>query len=105
MCLILLAYRQHSRYPVIFAANRDEFFDRPSLVAHFWENDDRILAGKDVRAGGTWCGINTAQCLAAVTNFREMPARDAAPRSRGELVADYLKSDMAPEEYLREVHT
>lgn len=103
MCLILLAYRVHPDYPIIFAANRDEFYERPALPAHFWEEAPHVLAGRDMKAGGTWCGINVGRSMAAVTNFREPPAEDRSRRSRGELVADFLRYDPPPGRYLSQI--
>jgi uncharacterized protein with NRDE domain len=56
MCLILLSYKQHPVYPLVFAANRDEFYDRPSAPASFWEDRPDLLAGRDLKEGGTWLG-------------------------------------------------
>lgn len=91
MCLIVFALNRHPEYRLLLAANRDEFFDRPTAEAGFWEDDARVLAGRDLRSGGTWLGVTRDGRVAAVTNYRD-PARQAAdPLSRGLLVADYLK--------------
>lgn len=100
MCLILLAWQAHPDYPLVVAANRDEFFARPSAPAGFWEDAPRILAGRDLQAGGTWLGVSRGQRFAALTNFREGgKPRDDAP-SRGALVADFLAGESTPETYL-----
>jgi uncharacterized protein with NRDE domain len=91
MCLILVAWRAHPDYPLVVAANRDEFHARAAEPAHWWQEEPRILAGRDLSAGGTWLGITSAGRFAALTNFRGAPRRDQAP-SRGELVSDILKS-------------
>lgn len=91
MCLILLAYRQHPDYALVVAANRDEFYERPSLPAHLWEDAPEVLAGRDLRAGGTWLGVTRTGRFAAVTNVRE-PGQPEAPRSRGELPQAFLLS-------------
>jgi uncharacterized protein with NRDE domain len=57
VCLILFAYRSHPEYRLILAANRDEFYDRPTQGAEFWDEAPEILAGRDLKAGGTWMGI------------------------------------------------
>lgn len=104
MCLILLAFERHPDFPVIIGANRDEFYRRPSQVAHFWPDAPQVLAGRDEEAGGTWCGVDTKRRFAAVTNFREPPTEgDFA--SRGDLVADFLKQDVEPDRYLTRVAT
>lgn len=89
MCLIFLAINQHPDYPLIIAANRDEFYSRPSESAHFWPEHPQILAGKDNLAGGTWLGITRQGRFAAVTNYREMTSYTGTV-SRGNLVSDFL---------------
>jgi uncharacterized protein with NRDE domain len=90
MCLILLALDTHPDYALVLAANRDEFYDRPTAPTAFWDDAPDVLAGRDLRAGGTWLGIDRAGRLAAVTNYRQGTRETAAPRSRGHLVGDYL---------------
>ena len=97
MCLILVAWRVHPDYPLVVAANRDEFFARPTAPAAFWKDAPQVLAGRDQEAGGTWMGITRGRRFAALTNFRD-PAqmRKDAP-SRGRLVADFLtQGDLRP---------
>ena len=89
MCLIALAWQSRTGWPLIIAANRDEFFDRETRAAHWWESDPRILAGQDLAAGGTWMGITRDGRFAALTNVRQ-PGAAPAQRSRGELVARWL---------------
>jgi len=103
MCLILLGYHAHPRYPLIVAANRDEFHDRPTDPAAFWSNTPHVLAGRDKKAGGTWMGVTKRGRWAAITNYRDPSTRrDDAP-SRGHLVADYLTQTTSPDEYVHEV--
>jgi uncharacterized protein with NRDE domain len=90
MCLILLALDTHPDYALILAANRDEFYDRPTAAAAFWDEAPWVLAGRDLKAGGTWLGIDRRGRLAAVTNYRQGRREAEAPRSRGHLVSDYL---------------
>ncbi len=97
MCLILVGLGQHPAYPLIIAANRDEWHERPAQVAEFWPDRLDILAGRDLRAGGTWLGINRSGACAMVTNYQEAENRDA-PGSRGELVRQYLEG-AAPANY------
>ncbi|MCW5627107.1 MAG: NRDE family protein, partial [Burkholderiales bacterium] len=89
MCLLGIALGVHARYPVVVAANRDEFFHRPAAPAEFWPDLD-ILAGRDLDKGGTWMGLSRRGSLAAITNFRDPSRRHPAPRSRGLLVRDCL---------------
>jgi len=101
MCLILLAYKSHPEYPFVFAANRDEFYERPSLAADFWKERPDILGGLDLRGGGTWLGITRKGRFAALTNFRDPSAQKMDAPSRGELVSRFLKSGETAAQYLR----
>lgn len=100
MCLILFAYRTHPRYELVLAANRDEFYARPSAPMHFWEETPDLLAGRDLQAGGTWLGITRTGRFAAITNYRDPGSvRPNAP-SRGHLVSDFLKGQQPAWNYL-----
>lgn len=90
MCLILFALQAHPDYPLIVAANRDEFFERPSSAAQFWQDQPEILAGRDLQAGGTWLGVNRSGVFSAVTNVRNGHEPQDRPGSRGELVTQSL---------------
>ncbi|MGH1370467.1 MAG: NRDE family protein [Cellvibrionaceae bacterium] len=90
MCLILFALQQHPEYPLIVAANRDEFFERPTASADYWHDQPSVLAGRDLQAGGTWLGVNRAGQFAAVTNVRNGQEPQDRPGSRGELVSQNL---------------
>ncbi len=101
MCLIIFAYRADPRFPLVVAANRDEFFTRPTAQADFWQtaSGSRILAGKDLQAGGTWLGITPSGRFAAVTNIRDPSQAEAKPRSRGELTSSFLGDRIAATEF------
>lgn len=101
MCLILLAHRVHPGYPLVFAANRDEFYARPTASAGWWDEAPEVLAGRDLQAGGTWMGVTRAGRWSAVTNYRDLPSEQGGARSRGELVSGFLRGVESPEEYLR----
>jgi uncharacterized protein with NRDE domain len=104
MCLILFAWQTHPRYSLVVAANRDEFHQRPSAAADFWEDNPAILAGRDLQAGGTWLGITRSGHFAAITNYREPLVPELSlERSRGHLVRDYLNDDGMPLPYAREL--
>lgn len=103
LCLILFAYRAHPTYPLIVAANRDEFLERPTAAAHFWEDKPQILAGRDLSKMGTWMGVTTSGRFAALTNYRNPKEKTEGKRTRGELVAGFLKSHVAPERYMLEL--
>ena len=100
MCLILLAWQAHPDYPLVVAANRDEFFARPSLHASFWTEAPDVFAGRDLQAGGTWLGVSRQQRFAALTNYREGRRHVADAPSRGALAADFLTGNSTPESYL-----
>lgn len=92
MCLILLAIKTHPYYDLIFLANRDEFYDRPSAPACFWNDSRNLLAGRDLREGGTWLGITKNGKIAAVTNYRSPKSNNPKAPSRGRLVTDFLQN-------------
>lgn len=83
MCLILFAIDQHRDYPLVLAANRDEFYDRPTTPMHWWP-DANLLAGRDDRSGGTWLAISPDGVISAVTNVREGSA-EPGRLTRGDL--------------------
>lgn len=100
MCLIVFAYDCHPDYRLILAANRDEFYRRPTAAAGFWADCPGVLAGRDLEAMGTWLGITESGRFAALTNYRDPAAHKADARSRGELVQAYLCGRLSPGEYL-----
>jgi uncharacterized protein with NRDE domain len=100
MCLIVLAWRTHPDYPLVVAANRDEFFARPSAPAGLWPDAPEILAGRDLEAGGTWLGVSRQQRFAALTNFREGGRQLVDAPSRGALVTDFLAAKDDPVTFL-----
>ncbi|GAA0327408.1 NRDE family protein [Bacillus carboniphilus] len=103
MCLILFAYRMHPTYKLIVASNRDEFYQRPTAPVHFWEDHPHILAGRDLEKMGTWMGITNTGRFAAITNYRDPKEKTDGKRSRGELVADFLKGTDNPAEYMKRI--
>jgi uncharacterized protein with NRDE domain len=103
MCLVLLALDSHREYSLILAANRDEFYDRPTTPAAFWADVPSVVAGRDLKAGGTWLGIDRHGRFAAVTNYRQGQRENPAPRSRGRLVSDFLTGDIGALEHVERV--
>ncbi|RDW19783.1 NRDE family protein [Oceanobacillus chungangensis] len=103
MCLINLHYNDHPTYKLIIAANRDEFYQRPTASAHFWKDEPNILAGRDLVEMGTWLGISRQGRFAALTNFRNPKLNEAAKISRGEIVRQYLASNTPTAEFLEEL--
>jgi len=92
MCLIAFAVRAHPRYPLVVAANRDEWFERPTAPVHFWTDHAGLLAGRDLKDGGTWLGMTRSGRFAALTNFREPGGNRPGAPTRGRLVERYLSS-------------
>lgn len=88
MCLILTSWLQQPDTPLIVAANRDEFYARPTRSAHFWPSHPALLAGRDLEFGGSWLGVNTAGQFAAITNLRNVEA--SGELSRGDIVREFL---------------
>ena len=95
MCLILFAYRLHPQRPLVVAANRDEYYARPALPAHWWGEAERIFGGRDQTAGGTWLAVSKHGHLAAVTNWTEDRDRQM-PASRGDLPLGFLADALGP---------
>ncbi len=103
MCLLAFAWRVHSDSPLVLVGNRDEFHDRPAEPAHWWPAPERILAGRDLQAGGSWLGLSQGGRFAVVTNYREPGVATSGRRSRGELVVDFLSSCATAEEWMDEL--
>jgi len=102
MCLIVFAWRPGHAQPLIVAANRDEFYARPTLPLAQWSHSPHVHAGQDLEAGGTWLGVGADGRFAALTNIRD-PHQPPSRKSRGELVAGFLSGDMSIDDYLSDV--
>lgn len=107
MCLIVIGWRVHPDYPLVVAANRDEFYARPSSLIGRWSDAPQVIGGLDLEAGGTWLGLTDAGRFAAVTNVRE-PGMAKGAVSRGSLTRSFLTANtpaiayaqsIAPEQY------
>ena len=107
MCLIVFAWQMLPSTPLVAAANRDEFYDRPTAPANWWDDHPHVYAGRDLQAGGTWMGISRSDgCgnrFAALTNIRAPSERRTDAPSRGHLVSDYLASNLTPQEYVAQL--
>ena len=101
MCLILFGIDTSRDFPFILAANRDEFYSRPTRPMEFWSKGPGILAGKDLEAGGTWFGVNTHGRFAALTNYRDLNTIKSKGPSRGEIIPGLVDFSGPIPEYLR----
>ncbi|BAN45969.1 NRDE family protein [Metapseudomonas resinovorans] len=101
MCLIVFAWRPGHEVPLVLAANRDEFYARPTLPLAKWEDAPGVLAGRDLEAGGTWLGAGPKGRFAALTNIRD-PRTPPVGRTRGELCVQFLRGEMGPGEFLED---
>ena len=95
MCLLVMAWQAHPRYRLVVAANRDEFHDRPAAPFASWKPPDEIIAGRDLRAGGTWLAVDRGRRFGVVTNFRELQRPAPGAPSRGELIPGFLRAARA----------
>ena len=104
MCLIVFAWHVLPGVPIIAAANRDEFYDRPATPAAPWPDHPQVIAGRDLLFGGSWMGVTTdgpnGPRFAALTNIRGPAERRENAPSRGDLVADFLKGSLSAPAYL-----
>lgn len=99
MCLVLLAWRQSDEYPLVLAANRDEFHARPTATARRWNDAPQVVGGRDLQGGGTWLGVTDSGRFAVVTNVRDRPMA-VGIRSRGELTAGFLRGVLSAADYV-----
>lgn len=100
MCLIVFAWNVIPGLPLIAAANRDEFYDRPAAPAGWWDDHPQVFAGRDLRDGGTWLGVTRAGRFGALTNIRAPGERREGAPSRGALVADFLAGEETAQAYV-----
>jgi len=104
MCLVVFSYKHHPDYKLIIAANRDEFYQRPTKPADFWESTE-LLAGKDLEAHGTWMGVTKSGRVSLLTNYRDLRNIKQNAPTRGKLVTDFLLNDHKPKQYLENIDT
>ncbi len=107
MCLIVFAWHVMPGAPLVAAANRDEFYDRPAAPAGVWPDHPQIFGGRDLQGGGSWMGITQqgehGPRFAALTNIRGPQERRTDAPSRGALVADFLAGEMNAEQYIASI--
>jgi uncharacterized protein with NRDE domain len=104
MCLLVVAWQAHPRYRAVVAANRDEFHARPTAPIAPWPGRPRLLAGRDLRAGGTWIGLDADRRFGLVTNYRELARSQPTAPSRGRLVPEFLDGPGSAAHYLQSLH-
>lgn len=102
MCLIVLAWKTVPGYPLLMLSNRDEFYDRPTLAAHWWHDQSDVFAGRDQKQGGSWLGLSNRGKLAALTNYRQLDSTTYAT-SRGALIQNFLKAEESAASYMGSV--
>jgi uncharacterized protein with NRDE domain len=100
MCLLVIAWQSHSRYRLVVAANRDEFHERPTAPMARWPAPNDILAGRDLRANGTWLALDRRRRFGVVTNFRDLQKPQPDAPSRGTLIPSYLGGGAGAAEFL-----
>lgn len=99
MCLITFAWKHHPNYKLVVAANRDEFYDRPTAPLGYWHDHPEVLGGRDLKEGGTWMGMHRSGRFTAITNYRDLANLKATAPSRGKLTKDFLTGGQSPEEF------
>ena len=102
MCIAVLRWVPEDASPLLLAANRDEFFDRPTREMHWWDGGD-VLAGRDLRANGAWMGLTRRGRFALITNVRNPSMRRSGAPSRGHIVQQFLEGDATPEAFVHQL--
>ena len=104
MCVIFVAFQKSHQYPLILAANRDEYYQRPTAAAEFWDDHPNTLAGRDLEGQGTWLGISRTGRIAAITNHLDSGSNQEPLRSRGEIVSTFLQSNHSVDQYSKQLN-
>ena len=103
MCLILFSYDTHPFYRMILAANRDEYYNRPTAPVSFLDHAPDVLGGLDLKHNCMWLGVTRTGRLAAITNFRDPGLEMSHAPSRGFLVKEFLLGKKSPQSYLQQI--
>ncbi|HZY80781.1 MAG TPA: NRDE family protein [Cyclobacteriaceae bacterium] len=101
MCLIFVALNHHPIYKLVVASNRDEFYNRRTAAAGYWDDFPNVVGGRDLEAGGTWMGMSTGGKISMLTNYRDPAHIMKGAPSRGHLVADYLEQEVNADDYTK----
>ncbi|MGN7832193.1 NRDE family protein [Pseudoxanthomonas sp. 22568] len=99
MCLLAIAWNIHPRWRLVMAGNRDEAHERPTAALARWSDRPEVLAGRDLRSGGTWAGLDLSGRMTVVTNVRDPRIVVPQAPSRGALAADFLGSGLSASAY------
>ncbi len=93
MCILTVMYRTVTNYPIVIAANRDEYYSRLALAPCVLQHDPTTWGGRDLQAQGSWLGVNAHGLVVGLTNRRlhEDEVNDDERRSRGLLCLDALR--------------
>ena len=102
MCIVALAWQVLDEIPICLISNRDEFYHRPASQIHLWQNSP-VIAGQDLKSGGTWMGVTESGRWAIVTNYRNANDLQSFPTSRGELIQSFLESTKTPIRFAHEL--
>ena len=103
MCLILFAYDFCPDFHLILAANRDEYYSRPTKPLGLWDDAPQVLAGRDLKEMGTWLGVTRSGRVSAITNFRDPASVIADAPTRGHLVSNFLVGQVRPNAYMEKI--
>lgn len=103
MCTIIFALNQHPHYKLIYLGNRDEFKSRPTAPSAYWEDVPKLLAGRDLKACGTWLGITKDKRVSFLTNYRDFKLIKENQASRGGLTFDYLRGETSASTFLNDL--
>ena len=95
MCIVAIAWQVLADLPLALISNRDEFYARAALPLQHWA-DGVVMAGQDVSAQGTWLGVSPNGRWAVLTNFRDATDHASYPNSRGQIIPDFLHSELSP---------
>jgi len=101
MCLIIFSFKESEEKPLVVCANRDEFYSRQTTSLDIWTDKPDIIAGRDLKAGGTWMGINKKTGkFAAITNYRDLKLVKENVKSRGDIVSNFLENGSLLSEFI-----
>lgn len=105
MCLILFSWNSHPDYSLVVAANRDEFYERPTQPMTWWDDHPSILGARDnadvIGLRGTALGLSVDGKFSAITNIRAPSEKNPELRTRGELTAKFLSEKLSVDKFIQ----